>query len=95
VILSMAHAPVDDPDASFIFGAWSNIVVGERPVGLIDCYLSRGDDILQMISIWDNLENHDRAMEMTKNHPTFGFFEACGLDPSHTVQQVIGRLVGA
>jgi hypothetical protein len=94
VIISMAHATVDDPEAAYIFGAWSNIVVGERPEGLIDCYLSRGDNILQMISIWNTIADHDRALKETKNHPTFGFFEACGLDPSQTIQQVIGRLTG-
>ena len=92
MILSMAQAPVDDPTAEYIFGAWSDIVVGERPAGLIDCYLSQGDGTLQMMSIWDSVEDHDRAVEETQNHPAFGFFEACGLDPRQTIHTVIGRL---
>ena len=70
----MAHASVEDPTAEYIFGAWSNIVVGERPDGLIDCYLSQGDGVVYMVSIWTSIEDHDRAMEEAKNHPAFGFF---------------------
>ena len=92
MILSIAHAPVDDPDADYIFGAWSDIVVGDRPDGLVDCYLSRGDGVVHMVSIWDSLESHERALADRKTHPTFGFFAACGLDPEHTIYDVIGRL---
>ena len=69
MILSMAHASVEDPSAEYIFGAWSDIVVGERPDGLIDCYLSRGDGVVHMVSIWTSIEDHDRAMVEAKNHP--------------------------
>ena len=92
MILSMAHASVEDPTAEYIFGAWSNIVVGERPNGLIDCYLSQGGGVVHMVSIWTSIEDHDRAMEEEKNHPAFGFFAACGLDPNQTTYEVIGRL---
>lgn len=92
MILSVAHASVDDPDADYIFGAWSNIVVGERPDGLIDCYLSRGEDVVHMFSVWDSVEAHDRAIDEKGSHPTFGFFEACGLDPTHEIYDVVGRL---
>ena len=92
MILSMAHASVEDPTAEYIFGAWSNIVVGERPDGLVDCYLSQGGGVVHMVSIWTSIEDHDRAMEEEKNHPAFGFFAACGLDPNQTTYEVIGRL---
>ncbi len=92
MILSIAHASVGDPTAEHIFGAWSDIVVGERPDGLIDCYLSQGDEVIYMVSIWESVEAHDRAIEEETNHPAYGFFEACGLDPTHAVYQVIGRL---
>lgn len=92
MILSTAHAPVDDPTAKHILGAWSDIVVGQRPGGLIDCYLCQGDGLLQMVSIWESLEHHDRALEEKRNHPALGFFEACGVDPDHHVQHVIGHL---
>ena len=88
----MAHASVEDPTAEYIFGAWSNIVVGERPDGLVDCYLSQGGGVVHMVSIWTSIEDHDRAMEEEKNHPAFGFFAACGLDPNQTTYEVIGRL---
>lgn len=92
MIVSIAHASVDDPDAEYIFGAWSNIVIGARPGGLIDCYLARGDDAVHMVSIWESAEDHHRAIGEEGSHPAFGFFDACGLDPSHTTYDVIGRL---
>ncbi len=92
MILSIAHASVEDPTAEYIFGAWSDIVVGERPDGLIDCYLSQGDGVIYMVSIWESVDDHDRAIEEETNHPAYGFFEACGIDPSHAIYQVIGRL---
>ncbi len=45
-----------------------------------------------MVSIWESVEDHDRAIEEETNHPAYGFFEACGLDPTHAIYQVIGRL---
>lgn len=93
MILSIAQASVDDPSAEYIFGAWSDIVVGERPQGLVDCYLTSDEGTVNMVSIWQSSEDHDRAIEEKGNHPAFGFFEACGLDPTHTTYDVIGRLV--
>lgn len=92
MILSIAHASVDDPDAEYIFGAWSNLVVGERPVGLVDCYLSRGDTEVYMVSVWEDAEAYERAVEDQESHPDYGFFDACGLEPTHTAYDVIGRM---
>ena len=94
MILSIAHAPVDDPDADYIFGAWSDIVVGDRPDGLVDCYLSRGEGVVYMLSVWDSPESHERALQDRATHPTFGFFAACGLDPRQATYDVIGRITG-
>ncbi len=90
--MSIAHASVDDPDAEYIFGAWSNMVVGERPDGLIECYLSRGDAVVYMISVWADTDSYERARGDRDTHPDYGFFEACGLEPTSTVYDVIGRM---
>jgi hypothetical protein len=45
-----------------------------------------------MVSIWESVEDHDRAIEEETNHPAYGFFEACGLDPTQATYQVIGQL---
>lgn len=91
MILSLAHAEVDDAAAINVYGAWSEIVVGERPRGLVDCYLSEGDGVVQVAALWETMEDHDRAFEEKLNHPAFGLFAACGLDPTHTIHRVIGR----
>ncbi len=92
MILSIAHASTDDAVDTNLFGAWSDIVVGERPAGLVDCYLLQGDGSVQVAAVWASIEDHDRAVDDGLNHPAFGFFEACGLDPVHSVYNVIGRL---
>ena len=91
VILSLAHAKVDEATATNVYGAWSEIVVGDRPAGLVDCYLSTGDGLVQVAAVWESIEDHDRARDEELNHPAFGLFEACGVDPTHTILRVIGR----
>lgn len=43
MILSMAHAQVDDAADANVFGEWSNLVGGARPDGLLNCYLVRAE----------------------------------------------------
>lgn len=92
MILSIASAAVDEPDAEYIYSAWSDMVVGAQPAGLVDCFLSRTDDTLQMVSLWDSAESHDLALADRESHPAFGVFAACGVEPEHSVYQVIGQL---
>ena len=92
MILSIAHAPTDEASSADVFGEWSNLVVGERPTGLVDCYLLQGEGVVQIVAIWAAAEDHDRALEGEQNHPAYAVFEACGLDATHTVLKVAGRL---
>lgn len=91
MIMSIARASVDDASSSNTFGAWSDVVVGKRPEGLIEAYLVRGDEEVRVVAIWQSEEDHDRAAQDSV-HPVFDFFEACGLDPTHSVYRVEGRL---
>lgn len=92
VIVSVAQASMDDADSTRMFGIWSDIVVGDRPAGLVDCYLLAGDGAIHVYAIWESQAAHDHAVEETSSHPGFGFFEACGVDPRHAVYEVIGRM---
>lgn len=92
MILSIASAAVDEPDAEYIYSAWSDMVIGDRPDGLVDCYLSKTGDALQMVSLWDDAESHDRALADRESHPALGVFAACGVQPEHTMYDVIGHL---
>ena len=92
MILSVAHALADDATAANVFGEWSNLVVGERPSGLLDCYLVEADGVVQVIATWADAEAYDRALNEERTHPAFAVFEASGLDPSHTVFKVAGHL---
>lgn len=92
MILSISYAPVAEATRTNLFGAWSELQVGDRPAGLVDCYLLEADGVVQIASIWESDEHHDQAIRGDENHPGFLVFAACGLDPTHTVYRVVGRL---
>ena len=92
MILSVAHAPVDDATSANVFGEWSNLLVGERPPGMIDCYLLQADGVVQIVATWADEADYDRALNEERSHPAFAVFEASGLDPTLTVFKVMGRL---
>ena len=92
MILSIAHAQVDEATDANVFGEWSNLLVGERPSGLLDCYLLEADGVVQIVATWADAEAHDRALNDEQTHPAFAVFEASGLDATHTVFKVIGHL---
>lgn len=93
MILSTAQAPTEGANSTHMFGIWSDIVVGgDRPPGLIDAYLLEGDGTIHVHAIWESMEAHDQAMAQQADHAVFGFFAACGLDPTQRVFRVIGRL---
>ena len=92
MILSLAHAPVEDASRDNLFGAWSDLVVGDRPNGLIDCYLLEDEGVVQVAAIWESAEAHDRAIGEERTHPAYIVFEASGLDPTHSVFSIVGRL---
>ncbi len=92
MILSLAHAPVEEASRDNLFGAWSDLVVGDRPNGLIDCYLLEDEGVVQVAAIWESAEAHDRAIGEERTHPAFVVFEASGLDPTHSGFNIVGRL---
>lgn len=92
MILSIAHATADEAVHSNVFGAWSDLVVGNRPEGLIDSYLVQGDGVVQVVAVWNNMDDHDRAISEESGHPAYVVFEAAGLDPVHSVYAVVGTI---
>lgn len=92
MILSIAEADADDAVHGNVFGAWSNLVVGNRPDGLVDSYLLREDGVVQVVAVWESLEHHDRAVHEDGAHPAYVVFEASGLDCTHRVLNVVGSI---
>lgn len=92
MILSISYVPVADATRENVFGAWSNLQVGERPEGLVDCYLLESDGVIQIASIWATKDHHEQAIQGPETHPGRVVFTACGLDPTHNVYKVVGRL---
>lgn len=92
MIMSIAHAPVEQSEQVNVFGAWSDLIVGERPSGLLDCYLLETDGIVQITAVWASLDDHDRAINEGANHPAYAVFEASGVECTHNVFKVVGHL---
>ncbi len=93
MILSIAQASSEGAGTTEMFGIWSDMVVGDRPTGLVDSYLLQGDGTVHVVSVWESQEAHDAALQdKATNHPAYGFFDACGLDPTHATFRVIGRM---
>lgn len=92
MILSIAHAPVEDAARENLFGAWSDLLVGERPSGLVDCYLIEAEGTIQIVAIWETAEHHEEAVRGESGHPGLHVFAACGVDPTHDVFKVMGRI---
>jgi hypothetical protein len=92
LIVSIANAQIDDAARDHLFGAWSDLLVGDRPPGLVDCYLLEADGTVQIAAVWESAAHHERAVRGDETHPGFLVFAACGVDPSHTVFKVMGRM---
>ncbi len=92
MILSMAHAEVAVARRDHLFGEWSDLVVGERPEGLLACYLIEDGDLVRVAAVWADAEAHDRALREEATHPAFRVFEAAGSDPDHSVMTVVGSM---
>jgi hypothetical protein len=92
LILSISQAPVAEATRENLFGAWSELQVGDRPDGLVDCYLLEADGVIQIASIWASQEHHDQAVAGNERHPGLFVFAACGLDPAQSVYTVVSRL---
>lgn len=92
MIFAIAEAEVAEADSHHVLTAWSDLVVGDRPSGMLECYLLRGDGVWQVASVWTDHESLDRALGDEGNHPAYAIFEAAGVDLRHNSMQVTGRL---
>jgi hypothetical protein len=92
MILSIARADVDEATQANVFGAWSNLVVGNRPDGLIDSYLLTVNGQVRVVAVWESREHHDSAIHEDRAHPAYVVFEASGLDCTHEVLDVVGSI---
>lgn len=92
MIFSIAHAEIPEADHDNLAGEWSDLVVGDRPEGLVAAYLLTDGEYLRVAAVWKSAEDHDRALHDEKSHPAFQVFEAAGADPEHVVMRVIGSI---
>ena len=92
MIFSMAHAEVGEAQRENLFGEWSDLVVGDKPKGLVACYLVEDGAHIRVAAVWHDAEAHDRALHEEQSHPAYRVFEAAGVDPHHAVMTVMGSL---
>lgn len=95
MIYAVAEAEVAEADSHNVFGAWSDLVVGEQPPGLVETYLLRGDGRWQIVSVWHDADALDRALGDERTHPANAVFDAAGIDCRHTRMHVAGHLIPA
>jgi len=88
----MAHAAVAEADRDNLYGEWSEVRVGEKPDGLVSAYLLADGDHVQVAAVWHSIEAHNQALHDEQTHPAFRVFEAAGLDPQHSVMEVMGSI---
>lgn len=93
MIFAVAEAELAEADSHHVLGAWSDLVVGEQPHGLVESFLLRGDGRWQIISVWHDAESLDRALGEERAHPANAVFDAAGVDCRHTTMDVAGRLI--
>ena len=58
----------------------------------MSAYLVSDGGYVRVAAVWQSVEAHDQALHDEKTHPAFKVFEAAGLDPEHTVMNVMGSL---
>jgi hypothetical protein len=95
VLYPVAEAEVAEAESHNVFGAWSDLVVGEQPSGLVETYLLQGDDRWQIVSVWHDAESLDRALGEERTHPANAVFDAAGIDYRHMRMRVAGHLIPA
>jgi hypothetical protein len=95
VIFAVAEAEVAEADSHHLAGAWSNLVVGNQPTGLVESYLLSGDGVWRVISVWDDVDSLNRALGEEGIHPANAVFDAVGIACRHTSMHVVGHLIPA
>lgn len=91
MIVAHAHATVDEAKVHHLMAAWSDLVTGAKPMGLVECLLLRGNEGWQVTSIWDKHESLQQAIDDEGAHPAFVVFDAAGVAPTHTTLELTGR----
>lgn len=91
MIVAIAQADVEEARVHHLIAAWSDLVTGDKPHGLVECLLMRGDDEWHVTSIWDSEESLAKAHEDEGSHPAFVIFDAADAVPRHTTLELTGR----
>jgi len=91
VIVAIAHADVEEARVHHLMKAWSDLVVGDKPAGLVECLLLQGENGWQVTSIWNDEASLEQAHGDESAHPAFIVFEAAGAEPTHTTLRLTGR----
>jgi hypothetical protein len=71
---------------------WSDMVTMDHPRGLIECWLTRGDDRIEVVALWQVREAHDAAAADLGSHPAYRVFDATDATARHELLDVMGRI---
>mgnify|MGYP001820927018 FL=1 len=93
MIFAVAEAGVAEADSHHLAGAWSDLVVGDQPPGLVESYLLSEEGVWRVISVWDDIDSLNRALSEEGVHPANAVFDAVGVACRHTSMRVVGHLI--
>ena len=93
MILSVARVQIGEAEHSHLFAAWSNMVTMDHPSGLLECWLTQGDDRIEVVALWQDRAAHDAAVAEEGTHPAYRIFDATDTVADYEVLDVKGRIV--
>ena len=95
MIFAVAEAEAAEADSHHVFGAWSDLVVGEQPHGLSRPTCFVGTAYGRSSRVWHDADSLDRALGDEGAHPANAVFDAAGFDCRHTTMHVAGLLISS
>lgn len=92
MIVSIARVLVAEAEHAHLHAEWSNMVIADHPVGMIECWLLKGDGHIEIVSLWHDRDTHDAAAALAGAHPAYRIFDAADTTAEFRLVDVIGRI---
>ena len=93
MIISIARVSIEEAKHDHLFAAWSNMVALDHPPGLVECLLTKTEEQIEVVGLWQDRNAHDAAVATEGSHPAYRIFDATGTPAEHEVVDVIGHII--
>jgi hypothetical protein len=92
MIVSISGVSADETEHLLFLAAWSDMVTMDHPPGLIECWLTKGDDRIEVVALWQDRDTHDAAAADRGSHPADRVFDSTDATARHELLNVMGRI---